>query len=99
MSARTLTITTPEGVFTRKTSTRYAFAVVWRSPRAMAAFLDPKRSESQMEIRWKKDRGFGVTWHTSHDTASRAARGSYCCDRAAVLVGIFALDGVTGQSA
>ena len=86
----TLTVITPAGTFTRATATRYPHIVVWDSPRAKAEAGD---NGSGVKLRWAKDHGYGVTWHTNEAAANRATKAGYQWDRkSATLVGIFPVD-------
>ncbi len=87
--ARVIKVATPIGEFSRKTANEYTHVNVWASPRAMAAFQNPNKSNYATETKWKKDLGYGVTWHTAEASAVRAGRGTYRWDRSATLVGTF----------
>ena len=84
-----LTVTTPVGLFTRKTDTIYAYVNVWASPRAERYAANPSEACGGVTGRWVKDRGYGVTWHSSAQAAANAARRGYEWDSAATLVGTF----------
>jgi hypothetical protein len=93
---KSLSVTTPVGVFTRNTESAYTHIVVWASPRAMRALVrsqasDPGFHPSGVGQRWVKDHGYGVTWHSSADTAAKATQ-AYRWDAAeSTLVGGFAV--------
>lgn len=94
-----LSIQTPVGEFTRASTTKYMYAVVRTSERAMASYrpiADGTASEDQLRWsksgvtgRWVKDRGFAVTWHGSKRAAEAAASKPYVWDNKTTLVGIF----------
>jgi hypothetical protein len=84
-----LKVTTPVGEFTRATSTKYTHVVVWNSPRAMEVFKSGASNPSGVHARWVKDRGYGVTWHGSAESAAKAAAGKYGWDGSRDLVGMF----------
>lgn len=86
-----LTVTTPAGVFDRKTETRYTHVNVWSSPRAQRIAASPDR-QSAVYARWVKDRGYGVTWHSSARAAEAASRKGYVWDGEATLIGTFPVD-------
>lgn len=98
MSKKKLNATTPAGQFTRTTASQYSHVVVWNSPRAMKLFtrvlngdeVAISNSKSGVYARWVKDRGHGVTWHSSVFAAKKAAaHGNYAWDGESTLVGIF----------
>jgi len=86
---RTLKITTPYGEFNRKTDTAYTHAVVRDCPRAHEALTDVR--VFGVSRRWKKDRGFAVTWHGSEQAARNAAAKDYMWGASTVL-GIFSVE-------
>ena len=95
---KTLTTNTPVGTFTRKTNTNYTHIVVRNSPRAMQALEESKtqklfkitetgrqvRNRSANEMRWTKDHGYAVTYHTSYRAAVNAAKSPYVWDKTTV---------------
>lgn len=89
---KTLKVTTTVGEFTRKTATAYTHVNVWKSPRAEADIADPNAYPGGISGRWKKDRGYGVTWHSSLKAAQNAGR-KYIWDGDATLIGTFDVGG------
>ena len=87
----TLTAKTAHGTFTRNTNSKYTHVVVRKSQRA----IDALQSEYKcgLEARFKKDKGFAVTWHSSHAAAQKAANSFYAWDRESVVLGIYEVDG------
>ena len=87
----TLTIQTTAGTFTRTTASKYTHIVVYASPRAKKVFDANEKTQSGVDARWIKDRGFGVTWHGSLASAEKAAKAGYKWDSEATLVGVFSI--------
>lgn len=89
MAKQTLKAVTPVGTFTRETDSGYKFVTVWASPRAAkSAASEYAGRRSGVDARWSKDQGYGVTWHYERPTPA-----AYKWDRAATLVGVFAVEG------
>jgi hypothetical protein len=86
---KVLTVNTPHGSFNRATNTPYTHIVVYSSPRADRAFQNAKGGECGVDARWIKDRGFGVTWHSSLKSAMAAERSGYKWDANSKSLGIF----------
>jgi hypothetical protein len=86
-----LKIETEHGVFTRQTKSAYTHAVVFSSPRAKQFFEKAEGAQCGVNARWVKDRGFGVTWHSSLKSAQAALRKGYQWDSLAQPVGIFSV--------
>lgn len=81
---------TSVGDFTRATASTYTHVVVWNSPRAARSFAAHSTGcASGVAVRWFKDRGFGVTWHSSERAAQNATRAYKWDAQNATLVGVF----------
>lgn len=88
---KTLTAKTPHETFTRTTNTKYTHVVVRKSQRAIDALQS--KYNSGLEARFKKDKGFAVTWHSSYAAAQKAARTWYGWDPKSVVLGIYEVEG------
>lgn len=81
---KTLSATTPEGEFTRKTAIAYTHIVVRSCQRAFATLIGTKPTYG-VHARWYKDRGFVVTWHSSEKAAIKASAQPYAWAESIVL--------------
>lgn len=92
MTKQTFKINTPQGEFTRTSSTLlYTHAVVRLSSRTREAFENPRYTVG-VHGRWIKDRGFAVTWHGSEQAARKAAATPYGYDHSATVLGIYPVE-------
>jgi hypothetical protein len=97
MSKKTLKAQTTVGEFTRATASNYTHVVVWDAPYVMNLFVAVQNGDAEaicisrdgVQARWVKDRGYGVTWHSSAAAANKAARGRYGWVINSTLVGVF----------